>query len=55
MFEIQLIYLVFDTGEEYDIVSLIQHLDKDASSFARYKYNVRNPRNPSRRYLVTSF
>ena len=31
MFQIQLIYLVFDTAEEYDIVSLIQHLDKDAS------------------------
>ena len=31
MFEIQLIYLEFDNAEEYDIVSLIQHLDKDAS------------------------
>ena len=31
MFQIQLIYLVFDGGEEPDIVSLIQHLDKDAS------------------------
>ena len=30
MFEIQLIYLAFDAGEEHDIVSFIQHLDKDA-------------------------
>ena len=31
MFEIHLIYLAFDAGEEYDIVSLIQHLDKESS------------------------
>ena len=31
MFEIQLIYLVFDAAKEQDIVNLIQHLDKDAS------------------------